>query len=502
MEAARQLHLLTPDEGPGELASALSLARAPSEWDRALTQRLHGLLVAGPLLQLHRNDSFRANGPLGHYDSLAIAVKAFDLIIENAGLADELDVERLVRALTPLLVRMDRAANVEPDPTRHRDIVLVILEWLRNDSADRAPFQEDYLDLGSGADVRRTFRFRLVEDRFRPDGQIVLRLTDAAVNLFLRALGDDIEDAQHAAEAVLEYQLRRGKFNEAVASARTASLQSQRFQHKIEAILHETRRDVRTVDWRRDVPRLLDEAYAHIEARETVEQAIMRTASERLAHLAPGSADALNVAHVHVLIRECYMRHQELAHEIRRARPIFLEEQARQAFRPVLADLLPHLVEDALVPLMSMRAPNARSVLDDAFAGFVGLQVPAIIDLGQLIEWQLRPRRAAPAEMIEQPTRDLYEVGADTLLYPVALQEEGDRVLEALSEPLRLSDLVVRLVHDGAPARLVEYIVLRAYRDFAPEPDDGPRVRVSRLRGETFDHCGFAGDELMLHPTR
>ena len=222
----------------------------PSAWDPALTHRLRVLLHTAPLHELRLGDS-RRDPELRHYDSLSLAMKVFDLVVDSAGLDREVNRERVEQALGPLLDQMDAASGLAPDPSRHEAIVDRVLGGLRNDLDRRRPFEEVYTgfeeDLSA---VRRKLEFRLLVDYFHPSGSTVLRLSNEAINLYLNALELDIEDAQAAAEAVVMSQLARGRFDEAVQTARNARWQSLRFAEKVTAIIRETRRDVSRVDWR------------------------------------------------------------------------------------------------------------------------------------------------------------------------------------------------------------------------------------------------------------
>ena len=131
-----------------------------------------------------------------------------------------------------------------------------ILDGLRNDSDARRPFREQYTSVdGEGLAQRHALEFRLLFDAFHPSGRTVLRPSSEACNLYLRLLDLDVEDAQAAAEAVVEYQLARGRFDEAVHSARQARIQSVRFREKVLQLLRDTRRDVERVDWKVEAPR-------------------------------------------------------------------------------------------------------------------------------------------------------------------------------------------------------------------------------------------------------
>jgi hypothetical protein len=223
-------------------------------WRGALTHRSRVLLHTAPLHDLRAGDA-HLDDERRHYDSLSLALKIIDLIVENTGLDREVDRAAVSRALAPLLHSMDEAAGVAPDARRHALVIDRVLGGLRNDEERRRQFSVKYQDFDpEGKAVSRQLEFRLVADHFHPSGGTVLRLSNEAINLYLNALELDIEDAQTVAEAVVQSQLARGKFDEAVQTARNARLQSLRFREKIETVLRETRRNLRRVDWREEVP--------------------------------------------------------------------------------------------------------------------------------------------------------------------------------------------------------------------------------------------------------
>lgn len=122
--------------------------------------------------------------------------------------------------------------------------------------------------------------------------------------------------------------------DEAVESVNKARLQSVYYRDTLEQILHQTRRNVRQVDWRNEVPRLLSEALEHIKVRCAVEGDIAAKAREKLDHLPPGSNEADRVTTVARLAEDCYQHHVELHRLLMQARGVFLDEQERQCFIP------------------------------------------------------------------------------------------------------------------------------------------------------------------------
>jgi tetratricopeptide (TPR) repeat protein len=476
-------------------------ARTGSAWDPTLTRRLRVLLHTAPLHDLRLSDS-RRDPDLRHYDSLALALKILDVIIENMGLDREVDRGAVVRSLSPLMRAMDTAVDITPDPTRHAAMVDRLLAGLRNDAEGRHPFAIAYRDIDErGEAVTRQLEFRLVADHFHPSGTVVLRLSNEAINLYLNALELDIEDAQAAAEAVVHSQLARGRFDEAIQSARNARWQSIRFQDKLVGILRDTRRDVARVDWHEEVPRILSDALSHLKFRLDTESAILKTADERLDMLAAGDDRALRVAEVAQLIRECRLRHLDLHDQLMRARNVFLDEQARQAFVPTLPYARPELVSAVLEPVLRLDRIRAMNVLEPAFPGFLGAQPPGIASLLELVLWQLRPRREQSSNDVPVEEADLSTYGADVLRYPAKVREQAEAILASIKTPVTLSEMLELAEAAGAGAAVLELLTLLALHHYAPEEAGSLALRIEKIQNRSLRTDRFFGDELQISPT-
>jgi hypothetical protein len=468
-------------------------------WDSALTRRLRVLLHTGPLHALRASDS-RRDPSLRHYDSMALALKVMDLVVEHTGLEREVDRSMLLGALSPLLVAADSAAGIPPDPARHALMIDRVLAGLRNDDEHRRPFTLAYDDFSVSPIVQRQLEFRLLADHFHPSGGIVLRLSNEAVNLYLNALELDIEDAQAAAEAVVQSQLARGKFGEAVETARNARWQSMRYQSKIEGIVRDTRRDIERVDWRDEVPRLLDSALTHIAGRLVTEDNILKTAEERLDVLDGEDERARAVAEVARLIRDCRLRHVDLHQRLMGARNVFLDEQARQAFAARPLQLRVELVTDVLEPLLRCEAVGARTVTESCYPAFLGGIAPGMLSLAELVAWQLRPRRELPETEAPLPEPDLVPYDVEVLRYPPAIHERADAILSTIEGPTTLAVLLERAHAAGEPTLAIELAALLILRQYAPEEGETTPVKVERHAGPPLRVAGLYGDNLDLTP--
>jgi len=463
-------------------------------WTRSLAHRLRVLLHTLPLDALHRSNALR-DPELRHYDGLALGLATMDLIVDHMGLDVDVDRARVATHLGPLLEAMDRVSGKEPDAEHHSAMVDRVISALRNDDERRRPFAMSYLDLDGGKLVRRLREFRLVYDQFHPDGGTVLRLSNEAVNLFLGALELPIEDAQAAAEAIVQSQLARGRLDEALESAQRAHLQSIRYKAKLEHVLRDTRRDVTSLDWRVEVPRLLEEALSHVSARLLVEQTIVNTATERLDLLEEGDERGAIVARIASLARECMLLHTSLQGPLMRARNVFLDEQARQRFVAPPLTARPELVRDVLEPVLAMGKKDALALVEAIQPLLIGAHPPSVLSLRVLIDWQLRPRReVAPSpHAVAEP--DLAERGLDPTRFPTEIRTLVTELLEGLTEPRTLSDLLRVLRDQGAPEATLDALALSVSEAFAQEEGH----TVERM-GKRFEVAGWFGDELMISP--
>jgi len=439
------------------------------------------------------------DAPLRHYDGLALALRILDVVIDRLGLEAEADRDTVVRAVEQLLAAMDTAEAVPVSPARHEAMVDKILGGLRNDGDARRPFREEYSAVDpNGRAVRHALEFRLLFDAFHPSGRTVLRPSSEACNLYLRLLDLDVEDAQAAAEAVVESQLARGRFDEAVHSARQARLQSVRFREKVLRILRDTRRDVARVDWHEDAPRTLDASLAHLERRLSVEQGILGAADQHLELIVDEDGDSRRaVARVAELTRDCLLRHTELHEHLMGARNVFLDAQARQAFAPGASRPLPDLVDDVLEPVLRMRVVQADRVIEQGFPLFVGPRVPALPSLVDLVSWMLQPKRPQPCQEIPVEPIDAADLEAELRRYPAEIRAAAEKWLVETCVDMRLSTLLVQARAAGEPDRVLELMALLMLQVFARE-DRTARIAVEHVRGVRLDDPLLYGDDLLV----
>ena len=459
--------------------------RDPPWVDDSFVRRVRALLRTGPLHDLETTKALR-DGDWSPYDLRGLALAAIDTVIDHMGLEFGASASQVRQRLASLakLAASDRSAD------EHQRVAEAVLAGLLNDRRRREAFAVGYSDW-SGRDHRRAEAvFKLLEEVEAPDGTIVLRATDEAVNLFVGALDRDIADAQAAAEAILGSQLRRGRLDQAVHTARAARLRSIQFATRVQRVLESTRHDIRQVDWSRDVPELLDGALGHLEERLEVERHLVSTVRELVANAEGGQAGATLLD----LIEDCQLRHLELHALLLSARSTFLDEQERQRFA-VPADVRAvELSKQLLGPLLEQPRRVARPVAERFQRAAIGPVPPRPARLVDLLDLLLQPRHGGEDGWnTKEP--ELADLGDDRR-YSEAAWQAAAAVLTTVppASGIRLSQLLERARQsDAAAAELVALAVLHA---FAPEGSHAGLRAIDD--GHRLDDPQFGGSDLLV----
>ena len=457
-------------------------------WTTDLAQRLRALLHATPLTDLRERDEHH-DPSTRHYDSLTLALRLLDAVVESTGLEDELDHDGAHRVLYPLLRAMDRAANVAQDIERHDFVVRRLLGALLNDKAGREPFDVTYFDAAERGDlVTRHVTFRLLSDYHvagSGEGRLVLRLSNEAINLVLNALNLDLADAQAAAEAVVDSQLRRGRFDDALQSARNARVRSHNYTRSIDEALERTQRDVRRVDWREQMPQMLQDARIHIELRLRTEDSILEAGEEKLNELAPGSEQAGQVSQIVALMKDCRSRHVKLHGRLMRARGIFLEAQGRQVFAAARAYARPDIALQVLTPILRMTARDAGVAAGSAFSLCHPPASPSVFSLTDFIHYLIRPKRELGAGAVPVVEPDLVEYGSDPTFFSPEVRAAAFTVLSDVTGDATLSELIAGTTRGSTRPAMIDGHTGARHASSAPSASTG--TRHSQANAEDFD---------------
>ncbi len=462
----------------------LPLTDAP--WvDDSFVRRVRALLRTAPLHDLEAGKALR-DGDWSPYDLRGLALAAVDTVIDHMGLEFGATGAQVGRRLTEL-ARMSAPNRPIDEAERVADAVL---SGLLNDRQRREAFALTYSDWSGRRHRRAQVVFKLLEEIEAPDGTVVLRATDEAVNLFVGALDRDIADAHAAAEAVLASQLRRGRLDQAVHTARAARVRSIQYSSTVQRVLDTTRHDIRQVDWRAKVPDLLSDALGHLEERLETERHLV-TAVRALIESHDGGPAAVTLLQ---LIEDCQLRHLDLHALLLQARTTFLDEQERQRFTVAAEADVFELGEQLLSPLLERSAVDGGAAAERFLSAAVGPLPPRLVRLSDLVAALLQPRRADDDPPTGDPT-ELVDLGDDRRFPPEAWHDARQVMARVpVQGEVRLSALL-RAARESA-AGSAELVALAALHAFAPE-GTGDAVQATD-DGRLLDDPQFGGRDLVL----
>ncbi len=486
---------LLPAEGQGYQDSSLM-------WDPLLTRQLRVLLHTDRLLSLQYRDDHRAP-EYQHYSSLSLALKVFDLIITHTGLGQDIEYDQAVNELLPLLEAMDRAASVPPDRERQVQMAERVLATLLNEDDRRQPFKLPYTTFEQGNAAKRILIVRLLEERYDVNGRPVLRLSNESANLLLDALTTDLEDAQAAAEAIIQSQLARGRLQDARGSAQRALQQSVYLREQIERRLLDTRRNFHSVDWVEEMHRMVDEALIHINTRCAVENSIVETAREQREQLAPGSEKSYQLTEIIALVDTCRQQHLALQRSLMDAPRVFFEEQERQIFTFRPPPTVPHPQNDLLAPLLRCPRVQIMQTLDTLVSACLPASPPGVFSMARYLNYLLQPRREVRTETIPIVQPDLIDVGYDPTYFTPEILQRGENILTALEQPERLSHVIQQAQCAGEPLAVLKALVFLVLDYFDPQDREKPEelpIDVLKIGEQQFWLRNFAGDDVLLVP--
>jgi hypothetical protein len=435
-----------------------------------------------------------------HYDALALSIKLFDSVIDGSGFGNEVTRETMLQSLQPLLMAFDEASELKHNERLHRQVVDRLISYLKNDANRGRAFEVEYADVDDNLGLeRKILRFKLLKEMHGYSGEIVLQLSSEAINLFLNALDLDIESAQEANEAVVRFQLERGKFDQARAFAENARGQSLRYGEKIERIIGQTKRDIWQVDWRNEVHNLLVEAVDHVQNRQRIESEIIDSAQQKLAIAQLDDDHRHSIYDVIRLMRDCRHRHLDLNRQLMSARNHFFEQQTRQCFSESQAVTPINLRDDVLEPLLAMPQAKVLALGERTTPLVAGPRAPKIVSLHRLVAWQLQPLRIRSEGEVEVAELDLVDSGAEAKRFDDHVLHDSEKAFVELNGPTLLSDLVRQLDADGCPEDVQDAVVLRVLEQFDPE-DGANEFEVSMHEPDGLAHYRMIGDDLLIRP--
>lgn len=468
--------------------------------DEGLARRLKALACTAPLHDLDARKARLDWCEASIYQMAEIALQAIDQVTVAMDFDRGASHDEVIARLLPFV----GSQAPDRDPDEHARVARWVLENLINVGSSERGFRALYGTFGAtGAYERRVFDFKLLIELVSAEGGIYLRASDEAINVLVGALDTDVESAQIAAEVKLENLIRRGRLSDAQLAAQQARYRTVQYAETLRRKLDATRRDVRAVDWEREMPDLIDEALTHIEARYRYENAILvnitisRDQAEDPQH-------KRRAAELVDLVSDCIRRHTQLQARLQDAGGTFRAEQDRQQFSGIAQRATVDLFGHLLVPALSLPIAQARRPTEVFFRSAAGLLLPRMPRLSRLVEMLLRPSQGQRHLLNEMYDPNLAPA-ADPDVFSEELWRQADALLEIDDVPRRLSGLLAEArAHDHDLAHLVALRVL-----YALSPEIGVAIRQGDGQillavddGTNLDDPEFGGTDVLVSTVR
>jgi hypothetical protein len=462
-------------------------------WQIALPRRVATLARMHPL---HRFEASKAarHIDLGKHDLRTLSLMIFDTVIERMGLASGAPRDDIIGALKPIIV----AAEPNADFVRVADVATAVLDFLMNEEERRRAFREEILVVEEGAQVSREVSFHYLQQVLGPNDEPLYRATVEGINLYTGTLGLDVEDAHAANAAVLKYQIGRGRFREAVATARQAVAITTQYEQKVRRALDIARRDITQINWAAEILQTLSEARDHLRTRIDADNEILSAVEDH-----EDDANIQERGHIAELvqhIRECQSRNSALHVLVMDANESWLGEHTRQAFRTRALGVLPDL--EASVLRSSLMLQESRLDLETSWqltAIFLPPTPPSIADGRRLVDLLLAPPREheGPENGLAEPEAEEMSQAADR--FSEQDFRDADTVLEsAPTDGTLISDLLAKAQLSGLSPTVQTLIYLLTLRAYG-ETEENAEYAV-----DIADHCFvtdiFWGDNLIIRP--
>lgn len=512
----------TPDAGDPVVWTLLDgeerrlLAQAPAReagadtWhclvtDPGFVRRSAVLARSSPLHRLDLKQAWQ-EFPSGIYDPRTLALAAVEAVMHHQGLDQEATTQAVVAFLTDLA----RRAAPERETAEHEAVARFVLRELLNDHEGGMEFSIPYSDYRDGHS-RQQVVLRLLSEEIGRNGQAVLTASVPAINLLLAGMDHDVEDQQAAQDELLRRQVSSGRWGRAEESAGESLKLSLAYAERIRLLLRETERDVRAVDWGRQVPALLESSRGHLLERQRVELDLIELMRQARNRMEDAEVHRTCVRILHLLER-AHHRHGQLLQQVIGARSTFLRSQAQQRFRPMPQLALVAMQRDVLAPLLELGQEQALEVAElfgDAVSGPLVARLPRLRDWWVLL---LSPVRESGGAFVDDADIGFVE---DSALEDAGHSDQdyaqARQVLAvALRGPVRLSQLVAQAMETGP--QVADVVALSVLRAFAPDPEgeDCSAHDLSDLLGERlvvlddgrfFDHGTHSGSDLLIVPT-
>jgi hypothetical protein len=450
----------------------------------------------------------RAHPEWADYDLLTHVLGALHLIIENDRLTGGHTREQIVDELAGLVA----LENPEASPAQHQEIAAAVVDLLLNTRGRQARLSQPYMRTNPDGTVDHPpLTLRLVQTVGDDDAvSPVLRPTPEAINIFQNLYDFDPSDRAAAERYRSERMLRRRDYDEVLSSVERRSTSIHGLQTDLDRMLRRIAYNVRDVDYASEIIPRLDEAMSLISEQVDAEEKFAATVAEHIHDDAPDLPRLHRITEcLQQLIRSLSGLHRTTASFKRE----YEEQQDRQLFTYRRMTISPQA--EIVEPLLDVTPEQLIALMEEPLATWMGVREPRVPSLRALFD-RVAPQRYDRSGDSPRDPFDLGEVRDEAEGFDPALAEAAARILDSITEPLSLSQLLSDLATgteplddlDPAHRHLLPWVlgvtVAGAYGSTdtgeAGNPTPGQRQLTILRFGQTFDDGTLSGDDLLIVP--
>lgn len=390
--------------------------------------------LLAPAFEVISRGAPRAGFDHTRYDLAQLVLRTIDFVVTNqASLEGSVTPTRAIDHLSGLARRM-----APDDPERPwAKVASLLLNTLLNDGRPHEAVWRELADDDATWIEPRTWRFRLLRLVDGDEGPAVMA-TDEAIVLYLDALNADLADRAMALKLLVEIQMEAGEFDKALTTARQATRTARGLSASLREKLDDTRRDVRSVDWRGEMPTWLTDVMGQVDQQMERDRQL-KDLAERAGEDPEAAVSCRAIVDEVRRSEDVWLR---LERRLQQARPVFLDAQEAQRFHPRGMALVIDMTNDLLLPALD--APDERfgAAVDELARGSLPPLVPAQWGITELAKQLLREPvvREVGAPFVDLPGELLDPEGGSI---PDDVASGAALVLrDARSAPVRLSVLL------------------------------------------------------------
>ncbi len=442
-----------------------------------------------------------------HYDPLAISLKMLEIIIDNMGPFEGITKKELFSELDPLLALMDRTKKMHSISKQdHSKILEYILEKLMKQKNKRG-IRLEFTDYSEVPPIKREIVFRLINYRTYDDEKVVLFAEPEAVNFFIQMLDVDLEDQQQAYLKVLDRQIERGDYENAIESAKNNLRLTIQYELKIDNIIHQTKRNLTNLDWSNEIPNELKKSMNHISDCIKEQDLQNRKINLQLKNLGDEYFKREILIELKGLLEKSRNKLLPLQNKINEARVTFLDEQWLQELTLTRTNKL-SIETDILEELLRKMYNQVEINLIDFFSFFTNIRHPKLLTYNQLIMLLLQKIKTRYVMKSEEllPKKAMFMT--ELIFYPDLLKSEAVEFLRHnLSEnkKITLDELIENAINDSKSFLLCNYLKILILGRFANESFEKAffpeNIQVDLIESELRNYI-FEGNNFQIQIIR